>query len=152
MAIVQGDCSCGKSRFTLSRIPSRRFLCHCTICQSVYRRPFADVLITNARTAEVSPESALGIHRLNGSKSIDRGICEHCNEPTIGFMKLMPGVEFAFVPAHTLKQASDLPSPAMHIFYETRAADVADDLPKHETPGQSMAACLWPFIAGFAGY
>ena len=152
MTIAQGNCSCGRSRFTLSRIPTRRFLCHCTICQTVYKQPFADALITNARTVEVSPDSALGIHRLNGSKSIDRGICEQCNEPTIGFMKLMPGVELAFVPAHTLKQACGLPSPAMHIYYEARAADIADDLPKHETAGQSMAACLWPFIAGFAGF
>ncbi|MDX1704419.1 MAG: GFA family protein [Altererythrobacter ishigakiensis] len=152
MAGLQGSCSCGTSHFTLSRVPTRRFLCHCTICQSVYKAPYADALVTNARTVEVADDSALKMHHLNGDKSIDRGICEQCGEPTIGFMKLLPGMTLAFVPALTVKGASDLPGPGLHIFYESRVADVSDNLPKHLTPGQSMRACLWPFLAGFAGF
>lgn len=152
MTELEGSCACKRSHFSLTRKPTRRFLCHCEICQSVYNKPYADVFIANARTTVVAPESPLDYRHLNGAKSIDRGICEQCGEPTIGFLKLMPGIRLAFIPAHTLRNVSALPPPEMHIFYESRAARVPDDLPKYDTPGQSMRACLWPFMAGFAGF
>ena len=152
MGNLAGQCSCGRSHFTLSRMPTRRFLCHCGICQSVYKAPYADAMITNAATIQVDPDSPLTYQHLNGGQSIDRGICDSCGTPTIGFMKLAPGIRLGFVPARTLADVNGLPKPAMHIFYESRAADVQDGLPKHETPARSMRACLWPFLAGFAGW
>ena len=38
-------CLCGASRFAVDGDPIGRFLCHCTICQRVYRKPFADVTL-----------------------------------------------------------------------------------------------------------
>ncbi|MFN2099435.1 GFA family protein [Altererythrobacter sp. MF3-039] len=152
MEELRGSCGCGKSTYTLSRAPTRRFLCHCGICQAVYKAPYADAMITNASTVEIDPASPLTFRHLNGSKSIDRGICDSCGSPTMGFMKLGPGLRLGFVPTPTLSGAAGLPDPAMHIFYESRAADVEDSLPKYDTPGRSMRACLWPFVAGFAGW
>lgn len=150
MADLVGKCGCGQSGFTLSRVPTRRFLCHCKICQMVYKRPYADALVTSAGSVQITSASDLTFHQLNGPKSVDRGICNQCEEPTIGFLRLLPGVKLGLVPAHRL--ATDrLPDPALHIFYESRVADVADDLPKYDMPGRSVRACLWPFFAGFAG-
>ena len=36
-------CLCGASRFRVAGNPIGRFFCHCTICQKVYGKPFADV-------------------------------------------------------------------------------------------------------------
>ena len=152
MVGLHGQCSCGQSRFALSRAPTRRFLCHCTICQSVYKAPYADAMITNAATVAIDPQSRLAFHHLNGSKSIDRGICESCGTPTIAFMRLAPGIRLGFVPSGTIAGQAGLPDPAMHIFYESRSTDVADSLPKYDTPARSMRACLWPFVAGLIGW
>ena len=133
-------------------MPTRRFLCHCGICQSVYKTSYADAMITSASTVRLDPGCQLKFVHLNGKQSIDRGLCPHCETPTMGFLRLGPGLKLGFVPSRTLANVADLPDPAMHIFYESRAADVADDLPKYDTPARSMRACLWPFLAGFAGW
>lgn len=150
-AQINGQCECGQSRYSLSRMPTRRFLCHCTICQGVYKAPYADVLVTGARSVAIASEHSLDFKRLNGEKSVDRGICNHCETPTIGFLQVLPGVKLGLVPATRLEHTDGMPSPAMHIFYESRVADLHDELPRYETPGQSIRACLWPFLAGFAG-
>ena len=148
---INGQCQCGQSQFSLSRMPTRRFLCHCTICQGVYKAPYADVLVTSAKSAKIASEHSLEFKRLNGEKSVDRGVCSQCETPTIGFLKVLPGIKLGLVPSARLEGAAGLPDPAMHIFYESRVADVHDNLPKYETPGQSIRACLLPFLAGFAG-
>lgn len=36
------------------------------------------------------------------------------------------------VPRYILPADADLPEPTAHFFYETRVADIDDDLPRHE--------------------
>ncbi|NVE95305.1 GFA family protein [Altererythrobacter sp. JGD-16] len=135
----------------MSRMPTRRFLCHCTICQGVYHAPFADAMVASARSIEIASENSLDFKRLNGEKSVDRGICRNCDIPTVGFLQIFPGFTLGLVPTARLQDPTGAPRPSMHIFYESRIADVEDDLPKYKTPSESVRACLWPFLAGFVG-
>ena len=45
MTTMNQDCAClcGGSRFTVAGNPIGRFFRHCTICQTAYGKPFADV-------------------------------------------------------------------------------------------------------------
>ncbi len=38
-------CSCGHSTFAVKGAPLLRFICHCEICQAIYKQPFADVTV-----------------------------------------------------------------------------------------------------------
>jgi len=43
-------CLCGATRFAVKGEPIGRFFCHCTICQTVYRKPFVDATFFWARS------------------------------------------------------------------------------------------------------
>ena len=117
-------CSCGNASLELTSAPLVRFLCHCTICQAVYKAPYADATIV-ARGAVRSLDH-VDFKRHRSPPSLNRGTCNSCGEPVVGTLATL-----AFIPARIFPQAELLPEPAMHIFYHSRVADVSDSLPKH---------------------
>lgn len=145
-------CPCGASKFSLSKTPTQRFFCHCTICQQVYRKPFADVTVMSATRVSVETPDTIKFGKYKDAPALDRGICTECNNPVVGFLKAAPLVRFAFVPCINIADQDTLPDPAMHIFYHSRAADIDDDLPKIEGEKQSIRKSTGLVLKGFLGF
>jgi hypothetical protein len=107
-----------------------RFLCHCTICQDVYKQPYSDVTVFHARAIALAENSALNYKRLRPPPAIDRGLCPACGSPVVAFMAFGPMKIFGFVPTRNLERPAELPNASLHIFYHRRVADIADAIPK----------------------
>ena len=117
-------CLCGASRFTVAGNPIGRFFCHCKICQTVYRKPFADVTCFWASSINVPSNQQIEFRRYRPPPALRRGVCEKCGNPVVGFLGFVPGFTLAFVPSQNFPRPTDLPKPERHIFYDRRVADV----------------------------
>ena len=51
----------------------------------------------------------------------------------MGHGTILPFLSLAFVPVARYPREVQLPEPEMHVYYESRIADVDDDLPKYKT-------------------
>ena len=145
------QCPCGTSKFRLSKTPTRRFICHCTICQGVYRQPFADVTVMSAARVAIDTPETIEFGKYKEGPALDRGICKECNNPVVGFLPVMPFVRLAFVPCTNIQDQDALPDPAMHIYYDSRVADIDDALPKIEGDKKSQRKATGLVLAGFLG-
>ncbi|AOL95137.1 GFA family protein [Porphyrobacter sp. LM 6] len=144
---LEGCCPCGASRIALARMPKHRFLCHCTICQSVYPGDYADATITRADAVSLLTPDTVSFGHYKANSPLERGVCNSCGHPVAAFMK-MPGMpDLAFVPTAMLPKEGVQPKPSRHIFYGTRKADVKDDLPKTSGELASMAVIVPDFLA-----
>ena len=123
-------CPCGASRLAVDGNPIGRFLCHCTICQKVYRKPFADVTYFRAHAVALSADQPVEFRRYRPPPALRRGRCARCDNPVVGFLTMVPGVTVAFVPSQNFPRQAELPAPDRHIFYHRRFADIADSIPK----------------------
>ncbi|MGB0921301.1 MAG: GFA family protein [Alphaproteobacteria bacterium] len=125
-------CPCGESDFAFSGRPLLRFNCHCTLCQEAYQAPFVDaVLWLTDKPVEVGSKKIVFEQR-RGPLSIDRGFCVDCAAPVFGKFRQKMLERVAFVSVRNMPQGFNAPPVDLHIFYETRQADVADGLPKHQ--------------------
>jgi hypothetical protein len=123
-------CLCGASRFSVSGNPIGRFFCHCTICQKVYRKPFADVTYFWAHAVDLPANRPVEFRRYRPPPALRRGLCEKCLNPVVGFLTMVPGLTVAFVPSQNFPRPAELPAPGRHIFYDRRVAEIADTVPK----------------------
>ena len=123
-------CACGRSTFRVGGPPVSRFYCHCNICQSVYRQPFADVTAFWAGAVSLPGNHGIWFQRYRLPPALRRGTCPSCNAPVIGFLRLAPFLQLAFVPSRNFADPSALPPAGAHIFYHRRVDDVNDSLPK----------------------
>jgi hypothetical protein len=57
-------------------------------------------------------------------------------------MTALPFFSLAFVPAARYPGDIELPEPALHLYYESRIADVVDELPKYIGKWPSQLAVL----------
>ncbi|MEL6238135.1 MAG: GFA family protein [Pseudomonadota bacterium] len=135
-------CSCGGCRVKLNKTPQQRFFCHCTICQKVYDKPFADATITLARNAEVLTPDTITYTRHKAPPVLDRGTCQECNDPVVGFLKMPALPKLAFMPVAVLPNLAALPAASRHIHYATRISDIRDDLPKADGELASFVALI----------
>lgn len=126
--VSTGACSCGQSLLQVQGKVLARFLCHCTICQGVYKAPFADVTALRGSSVRLSSPESVSYRRYRPPPALQRGTCVKCGEPVVGFMRIAPFMRFAFVPTRSLKSVDALPKPAAHIFYDRRRADAQDGL------------------------
>ena len=124
-------CACNATRFEVTGIPLARFYCHCQICQSLYRQPFADVTAWWGNGVTLPRTHTVQFKRYRPPPALRRGICSACGQPAVGFLAIVPYMTLAFIPARNFVDQSALPPAAAHIFYHRRVRDVADDLPKH---------------------
>ena len=125
------QCSCGGVKLKVKEPLITRFFCHCKICQSVYKKPFADATVLRARDIVIDTPNTLQFERLRPPPNLNRGICGSCKMPAIGLMTLVPGLKIAFLPTHMFQNSNDAPEPSFHLFYHSRIADVDDAYPKH---------------------
>jgi hypothetical protein len=123
-------CLCGASRFTVAGEPIGRLFCHCTICQKVYRKPFADVTYFWADSVNLPDHQPIEFRRYRPPPALRRGVCTKCRNPALGFLGAVPALTVVFVPSQNFPQAAKLPAPDTHIFYDRRVADIADAVPK----------------------
>jgi len=126
----QCACQCGRTKLTVSGRPLARLYCHCQICQALYRQPGADVTIWWRRSVELDDDQRVQFKHYRLPPAINRGTCLSCGMPVVGFLRLAPFVQLAFVPAMNLPRRAALPRPSAHIFYHRRVKDVRDRLPK----------------------
>jgi hypothetical protein len=63
--------------------------------------------------------------------ALQRGFCRSCGCFVMAHTASLPFLSVAFVPAALYPEDVQLPEPEMHVYYESRVADVADDLPKY---------------------
>jgi hypothetical protein len=122
-------CLCGAARFTVAGGPIGRFLCHCTICQRLYQKPFADVSYFWAESVSLPANQPVEFRRHRAPPAIRRGICAKCGNPVVGLLGIAP-LTIAFVPSQNFSRPAELPAPDRHIFYDRRVADIADSVPK----------------------
>lgn len=130
-AAFNGSCSCGKSRFNVTGKPLMRAFCHCTICQRFNQAPFAD--ITLFRFSEVAPpeEQYVNFKSHKFPPMVQRGSCSECGKPVIEYLTMPPMPKIALIPTANISDEALIPEPSLHIFYDTRVADVQDELPKY---------------------
>jgi hypothetical protein len=125
-----GSCPCGACSFQVDGQSIGRFVCHCTICQSVYKKPYADVTAFRANAVKAPSDNKMFFKRMRLPPAVNRGLCSNCNSPVVGFLSFLPGLRVALVPSANLSDRSELPERLAHIFYQSRVADVADSAPK----------------------
>lgn len=141
MAEFRTSCSCGQAGAILSVAPRVRFRCHCTKCQSVYRAPFGDGLVSLRNQAKpIDPDKIEWIHTIRFSP-LSRGLCKACGDPVLAHLY---GI-FSIVPARTAI-GLEIPSVDCDIYYSTRAEDQNDDVPKHFGALKTYLGLTVPFL------
>lgn len=135
------SCSCGKSKFQVLKSPSLRFYCHCSICQRLYKQPFADVTTMSQSDIILPPDHGIHFEKYRSIIGIDRGTCVECNKPVIALAG-SGDKGLAFIAAANYSNVDVLPDPKIHIFYDRRAAEVFDDLPKYKGYIRSQFAVI----------
>jgi len=126
----QCACQCGRSKFAVSGTPLARLYCHCQICQTLYKQPRADVTICWGQSVELPEGQRIQFKHYRLPPAINRGTCPSCGLPVVGFLRLAPFVQLAFIPAMNFPRRAALPRPSAHIFYHRRVKDARDPLPK----------------------
>lgn len=133
-------CLCGASQFVVTARPRVRYLCHCTICQTVCRKPYADITALRADYVTLIEGHKIQFKEYRKPPAVRRGTCSSCGSSVVDFMSPMPFVRLAFVATDTYPDQAILPPPKMHIFYHRRVADVPDALPKYSGQWRSQLA------------
>jgi hypothetical protein len=123
-------CPCGQSTFVVNGTPALRLLCHCQVCQAVYKQPYADVTAFWAGAISLPEDHSIQFRRYRAPPALRRGTCRSCGAPVVGFLRLAPFVQLAFVPSRNFPVPAALPMASAHIFYHRRIADEHDSLPK----------------------
>lgn len=125
------SCACGACVVEVSGEPLARYICHCLICQSLFKDGYCDSTAWPAAAVRLLRGDQLNFSRHRKMPpAINRGICRKCDTPVVGMMRAAPFVSLAFVPAANFPSQTTLPRPFGHIFYHRRQQDVDDTLPK----------------------
>ena len=125
-------CDCGAIVMELRGEPAARAICHCNACRELYG---SIVLAATAWAAEqvthLGDPAAL-LDYAHPRRQMRRYNCRQCGELVHGRNRLgmvvVPNARF------TRQHDGQLPAalkPTLHMFYDDRAFDVLDDLPKY---------------------
>lgn len=146
------QCSCGSVNINVKQPFMTRFFCHCTICQSLYKKPYSDVIALHASNVEIGKPDTIQFKKLRPPPNVNRGVCVSCRLPAIGFFTLAPGIKIAFLPTQMLRNPSDAPDPSLHIFYHSKKADIDDTLPKYSGYWRSTLALTRKILPKLFGH
>lgn len=142
----QLHCECGNTKATINGPAIVRGYCHCTICQEFNQAPFADITLFRARDVDWPPKGQVVYRSWKKPPIVMRGRCKDCGKPAIEEMRLPGFPRIAIVPTMNLEGA--VPSPSMHVFYQSRVADVDDELPKISGFFRSEIHFMYQVVAG----
>jgi hypothetical protein len=120
------SCPCSQSKAHISSQPITRFVCHCSICQSLYKKP-ADFVVIHAKHVTLDKTDQLDFAKYRLPPALNRGVCAECHTPVIGFLRLAPFLKLAFIPAERFSDLTNLPEIQAHIFYHSRTKDINDE-------------------------
>jgi hypothetical protein len=132
------SCECGATRFTVRGTPLTRGFCHCTICQSFNGAPFGDFTVFRGRDVDMPARDGVRYHSYRSPPLLQRGKCVRCEKPAIEYVRVLP--RLVLVPTANTRDPSLVVEPSLHIFYDTRVADVEDSLPKYSGYLRSQSA------------
>lgn len=136
----QCQCPCGATRFTVTGKPLLRALCHCTICQSFNQSPYADITVFSNGQVDLPDNHPVEFKEYRKPPAVQRGKCAGCGNPAIEYLRLPILPDIVFVPSANFADQALLPAPSLHIFYDSRVADIQDDLPRYQGYWPSQAA------------
>lgn len=134
---LHGSCDCGTFSFKTSKAPTARFVCHCLFCQDFTGEEFSDVTVLLGYQIEMKGTDDLIHKKYRLPPNLNRTLCAKCGKPAMETMGAGP-LKLVFVPSKIFVEQELLPPVRLHVFYNRRVADVADDLPKyaHYWPSQ----------------
>ena len=135
------QCECGQTQVKVAKPPMLRFHCHCTICQTLYQKPFSDVTVMWAKNATLIKGEHIEYKR--PGLLLKRGVCHQCDEPILAYMTLFPGVKLAFVPGNRYQGQAILPKASAHIFFHRSKAPIDDGIAKFKGFIRSELAITW---------
>lgn len=142
------QCACGATKFTVSGAPLLRALCHCTICQAFNESAYADITVFTNGQVNLPDDNPVEFKEYRKPPAVQRGKCSACDKPAIEYLRLPVLPDIVFVPSANITDKVVLPAPSMHIFYNSRVADIQDDLPRYQGYWPSQAAFLRYFVKG----
>ncbi len=125
-----GHCFCGETTFNIIGKPLLRVFCHCTICQAFNQAPFADITLFRPEHVEMPTNDTVAYKAHTFPPIVQRGTCVKCSKPAIEYLTVLKKPNIVIVPSTNICNNIHLPAPIMHIFYQSRVADIEDDLPK----------------------
>ena len=142
MSEVHCCCSCGKAVVVVAGPLLGRVRCHCTICQTANQAAYADSTILMAKHVPLDRVEHVRFVTMKKPPALQRGFCRSCDCFVMAYTTVIPFLSLAFVPAARYPVDVQLPEPDMHVYYESRVADVSDELPKYEK---------WPSLFALLG-
>ena len=125
-------CPCGATTFAVSGKPMFRLVCHCSICQRFNDAAFADVVVFRAKDVDSPSDDSVRYEKWRRPPNVQRGTCVSCGAPAIELFRAPLLPKLTLVPVRNIGQQEMLPEPSAHIFYESRIANIDDDLPKYQ--------------------
>lgn len=141
----EGSCACFSNTYMINNTPIGRFICHCSICQEFTGQAYNDVTILLKSDVSQLNLIKTKFRRWKLPPNIRRGLCTRCNKPSI---EMALGGSLILVPTTNYPDIAALPEPTMHLFYNRRASDMDDDLPKYNGLVQSQAAIVKALAQG----
>jgi len=125
------ECSCGAIKVQIKSAPLVRLFCHCSICQSLYSKGYADDIILLANEVTVENSASVTYKKHTSFFPIHRGECKHCKSPVIAFSSLIPFIKLAITPTRFYSKQTKLPNSVAHLFYRNNKLPMNDSLPKY---------------------
>jgi hypothetical protein len=77
------------------------------------------------------PEESVEFKTYRFPPILQRGRCVSCGRPAIEYLKIFPMPRIVLVPSANIDDKELVPEPSIHIFNDTRVADIQDELPKY---------------------
>lgn len=139
---VQCTCNCGRAGLVVVGPLLGRIKCHCTICQSANQAAFADSTVLMAKHVPLDRVEHVRFETRKQRLAAQRGFCRSCGCFVLARMTGLPFLSLTFVPAARFPADFSLPKPMLHVYYESRIADVVDEVPKYCGNWPSQLAVL----------
>ncbi|WP_252060428.1 GFA family protein [Acinetobacter sp. AHP123] len=131
MALNMITCPCHSTELDICTPVLMRFICHCTICQQIYKTPYADVSVVFKKDIAKHAQANLEFKKYRRPPALERGFCISCFNPVFSYLKTYTSYDLAFIPSKNFKDQTALPKPILHMFYNRKVSQMNDQLPKY---------------------
>jgi hypothetical protein len=138
---LHGSCNCGTFSFETTKAPVARFVCHCLFCQDFTGEAFSDVSVLMAPHIAIKGTGELTHKTYRPPPHLNRARCGRCGKPAMETMG-SGSTQLVFVPSKSFVKQPLLPPVRLHVFYNRRVADAADELPKYSRYWPSQFAIM----------
>ncbi|XP_006454965.1 hypothetical protein AGABI2DRAFT_198638 [Agaricus bisporus var. bisporus H97] len=136
--VFEGSCFCRSLSWRLEGEPLISIYCHCTICQRMNGAPFNHGLhfpATSFSWTHQNPDAVFSTPYLNPESQWSTYRCQTCytfigGVNTVLNLWTLKAAHLSRDPETKLVKNADKIKATAHIFYDTRALDIPDGLPK----------------------